>query len=109
MDVDPAAHEKAVAQINSLMDGDSRATDDLKTFTVLKNFRHIKSVLGEIDEALIGAGVDGILMDLGMSSMQVLLLKALCSFLSLITQPMAVALGCGGFSRCVILHHYLGI
>ena len=65
------AHEKAVARINSLVDSDSRGPNVLKTYTFLKNFRHIKLVLGEVDENLVGLGVDGILMDLGMSSMQV--------------------------------------
>ncbi|CAM8961318.1 unnamed protein product [Rhodiola kirilowii] len=65
MDVDPAAHERAQMRIKALLN------DDLKTFTVLKNFRYIKPVLAEIDDAILTAGVDGILMDLGISSMQV--------------------------------------
>ncbi|KAL4603221.1 hypothetical protein ACB092_10G109700 [Castanea dentata] len=72
MDVDPVAYEKARARIDAILNGDScHPTSDLKTHTVLKNFRHIKSVLSEVDEKLLDAGVDGILMDLGMSSMQV--------------------------------------
>ncbi|XP_044477526.1 ribosomal RNA small subunit methyltransferase H-like isoform X1 [Mangifera indica] len=67
MDVDPLAHEKARAHINSLLDAHS----DLKAHIFLKNFRHIKSVLSEVDVNLANSGVDGILMDLGMSSMQV--------------------------------------
>ncbi|CAM8970185.1 unnamed protein product [Rhodiola kirilowii] len=65
MDVDPAAHERAQMRIKALLN------DDLKTFTVLKNFRYIKPVLAEIDDEILTAGVDGILMDLGISSMQV--------------------------------------
>lgn len=72
MDVDPVAHEKARAQIDAILNGDScLPTSDLKTHTVLKNFRCIKSVLNEVDKKLLDTGVDGILMDLGMSSMQV--------------------------------------
>ncbi|EXB60445.1 Ribosomal RNA small subunit methyltransferase H [Morus notabilis] len=71
MDVDPLAREKAAARIDSLTCNDSRGPTELKTYTFLKNFRHIKSVLSEVDENLLDSGVDGILMDLGMSSMQV--------------------------------------
>lgn len=72
MDVDPVAHEKARARIDDILHGDScNPTSDVKTHTILKNFRHIESVLSEVDEKLLDTGVDGILMDLGMSSMQV--------------------------------------
>lgn len=72
MDVDPVAYEKAKARIDAILNGDScHPTSDLKTHTILKNFRHIKSVLSEVDKKLLDTGVDGILMDLGMSSMQV--------------------------------------
>ncbi|OIW14372.1 hypothetical protein TanjilG_15726 [Lupinus angustifolius] len=69
MDVDPVAHKMAQARINSVLpSGDS----SVKVFTMLKNFRHIKSALIETgEEKLVANGVDGILMDLGMSSMQV--------------------------------------
>ncbi|RVW17225.1 hypothetical protein VitviT2T_004611 [Vitis vinifera] len=67
MDVDPIAHEKAQARIRSLC-GDS---SHLKAHTFMRNFKNIKSVLREVDEELLSSGVDGILMDLGMSSMQV--------------------------------------
>ncbi|KAJ0080142.1 hypothetical protein Patl1_24292 [Pistacia atlantica] len=67
MDVDPLAHEKARTHIDSLLDAHS----DLKAHIFLKNFRHIKSVLSKVDENQANSGVDGILMDLGMSSMQV--------------------------------------
>ncbi|XP_062073929.1 uncharacterized protein LOC133778122 [Humulus lupulus] len=71
MDIDPLAREKAVARINALLQSDSGSPTELKTFTFLKNFRYIKSVLSEVGENLLDSGVDGILMDLGMSSMQV--------------------------------------
>lgn len=69
MDVDPSALAKARAHLNSLLHG--QAHPNLKTHTFVKNFRHIKSVLGQIDENRLRSGVDAILMDLGMSSMQV--------------------------------------
>jgi len=72
MDVDPVAHEKARTRIDGILHGDScHPTSDLKSHTILKNFRSIKSVLSEVDEKILDTGVDGILMDLGMSSMQV--------------------------------------
>ncbi|KAI4316240.1 hypothetical protein L6164_024239 [Bauhinia variegata] len=72
MDVDPVAHEKAQAEINTIFHGQcSRPASDLKVYTMLKNFRHIKSALKEVGEERLGAGIDGILMDLGISSMQV--------------------------------------
>lgn len=67
LDVDPAAHEKGRARIEELL----KDSEGLKAYTHLRNFKYIKSVLGGIDEDLLNEGVDGILMDLGMSSMQV--------------------------------------
>lgn len=71
MDVDPVARDLALPRINSVLRGDSES--GVKVFTVLRNFRHIKSVLRETGEENLGAAaaIDGILMDLGMSSMQV--------------------------------------
>ncbi|CAL1362447.1 unnamed protein product [Linum trigynum] len=69
MDVDPEAHAKARAHIDALLLSDSHS--HLKTHTLLKNFRNVKSVIGEVDANLLQSGVDAILMDLGMSSMQV--------------------------------------
>ena len=45
----------------------------LRTYTHVKNFKCIKHVLGGVDESLTvgSSGIDGILIDLGMSSMQV--------------------------------------
>ncbi|XP_022156174.1 uncharacterized protein LOC111023099 [Momordica charantia] len=67
MDVDPIAVDKAEDRISALFSEDS----DLKAYTVLKNFKFTKSLLTEADEKPLDPGVDGILMDLGMSSMQV--------------------------------------
>ncbi|OVA15758.1 Ribosomal RNA small subunit methyltransferase H [Macleaya cordata] len=72
LDVDPVAHEKAKAYIDNVVnDGSGSTASDLKVITLLKNFKDIKSVLAEVDEKFLIDGVDGILMDLGMSSMQV--------------------------------------
>ena len=77
------AYEKARARIDAILNGDScHPTSDLKTHTILKNFRHIKSVLSEVDKKLLDTGVDGILMDLGMSSMQVCV-NCICWFLTI--------------------------
>ncbi|GMH10737.1 hypothetical protein Nepgr_012578 [Nepenthes gracilis] len=72
LDVDPIAHKNARTLINELMLGDSSLrTADLKAYTQVRNFKEIKQVIGEVDNKLLASGVDGILMDLGMSSMQV--------------------------------------
>ncbi|KAK4277100.1 hypothetical protein QN277_015150 [Acacia crassicarpa] len=74
MDVDPIAHEKAQTRINSILHSDSDSScpaSDLKVYHMLKNFRHIKSAISETGKEHLDHGVDGILMDLGMSSMQV--------------------------------------
>ncbi|KAK3000981.1 hypothetical protein RJ639_020942 [Escallonia herrerae] len=72
LDVDPVAHEKARAQINVVLQGCScDLPSSLKVHTLLKNFKDIKPALCEVDEKILVPGVDGILMDLGMSSMQV--------------------------------------
>ncbi|CAN0893435.1 Ribosomal RNA small subunit methyltransferase H [Linum grandiflorum] len=68
MDVDPVAHAKARAHIDSLLHSDSHS--HLKAHTLVTNFKRIKSAIGEADGNLIESGVDAILMDLGMSSMQ---------------------------------------
>ncbi|XP_026663663.2 ribosomal RNA small subunit methyltransferase H isoform X2 [Phoenix dactylifera] len=70
LDVDPVAHDKARARIEDLLNDNPR-DGSLKAYTHVRNFKYIKSVLGGIDENLLEGGVDGILMDLGMSSMQV--------------------------------------
>lgn len=72
LDVDPIAHQKAQSQLKSIIDRDSFDTASaLKVHTFLKNFKDVKSVLGEVADDLLIGGVNGILMDLGMSSMQV--------------------------------------
>ncbi|XP_047161216.1 ribosomal RNA small subunit methyltransferase H-like [Vigna umbellata] len=63
MDVDSVAHDIAQPRLDAVLSG------DVKAFTVLRNFRDVKSVLREFSD--LHMGVDGILMDLGMSSMQV--------------------------------------
>ncbi|KAJ6997897.1 ribosomal RNA small subunit methyltransferase H [Populus alba x Populus x berolinensis] len=70
MDVDPVAHAKARAHIDALLQS---TRSSLKPHLLFKNFKYIKSVVSEIDDdcKLLSSGVDGILMDLGMSSMQV--------------------------------------
>lgn len=69
LDVDPVALEKARARINSVLHNPTFST--LKASTFLENFRYVKSLLCDVDETLLDTGIDGILMDLGMSSMQV--------------------------------------
>lgn len=71
LDVDPLAHEKAQTHINMLLKGSRGTASELQVCMLQKNFKHIKSVLTEVDHKLLIHGVDGILMDLGVSSMQV--------------------------------------
>lgn len=72
LDVDPVAHEMALSRLKGILYKDSYdGTSDLQVHTFLKNFKNIKSVLHEIDGEVSAAGVHGIIMDLGMSSMQV--------------------------------------
>lgn len=71
LDVDPIAHEKAQSRINSLLNSTPGSSFGLKACMLLKNFKDIKQVIRQFDEKLLKSGVDGILMDLGMSSMQV--------------------------------------
>ncbi|XP_076940222.1 uncharacterized protein LOC143609327 [Bidens hawaiensis] len=67
LDCDPVAHGKAKAKIDLLQ----TTNEKLKTHTFLQNFKSVKAALCEADEKLLISGIDGILMDLGMSSMQV--------------------------------------
>ena len=69
LDVDPTALEKARARINSVLHDPNPSS--LKAYTILENFRYVKSLLCDVDETLVETGIDGIRMDLGMSSMQV--------------------------------------
>ncbi|KAL3650990.1 hypothetical protein CASFOL_007393 [Castilleja foliolosa] len=72
LDVDPIAHQIAQARINDVLGKDSGLSKkDLRVHTHLKNFRSVKTVLQDIDVNPLNPGVQGILMDLGMSSMQV--------------------------------------
>ncbi|GFP81584.1 ribosomal rna small subunit methyltransferase h [Phtheirospermum japonicum] len=71
LDVDPIAHQIAQARINDVLEIDSgRSNADLQVHTHLKNFKSIKTLLQDIDDNPLTPGVQGILMDLGMSSMQ---------------------------------------
>ncbi|KAG8058072.1 hypothetical protein GUJ93_ZPchr0002g25346 [Zizania palustris] len=81
MDVDPSAlkigqnHIEAFLVSRADNGGDDQDTlqGALRAYTHVKNFKYIKHVLSGVDEDLIvgSSGVDGILIDLGMSSMQV--------------------------------------
>lgn len=72
MDVDPIAHDIAQARIRGILQQDScDPTSDLQVHTFVQNYKSIQSVIRDIDEKQLDIGVDGILMDLGMSSMQV--------------------------------------
>ncbi|XP_021744464.1 uncharacterized protein LOC110710467 [Chenopodium quinoa] len=72
LDVDPVAHEKAQSRINKMLNSTPACSNtNLKAHMLLRNFKEIKQAIGQIDEKLLLSGVDGILMDLGMSSMQV--------------------------------------
>ncbi|KAL0324055.1 UNVERIFIED_CONTAM: Ribosomal RNA small subunit methyltransferase H [Sesamum calycinum] len=72
LDVDPVAHQIAQAQLNTVLHNDfGQSSAGLQVHTLLKNFKNIKDVLHDIDGKHIANGVQGILMDLGMSSMQV--------------------------------------
>ncbi|XP_056174888.1 uncharacterized protein LOC115665838 [Syzygium oleosum] len=72
LDVDPMAHQMAKTKIDSLLCGDSSSTSsNLRGYFLLRNFRFIKSVVDEVGDELMDSGFDGILMDLGVSSMQV--------------------------------------
>ncbi|GLJ11159.1 hypothetical protein SUGI_0144890 [Cryptomeria japonica] len=71
LDVDPAAHEQAKPKLQAILDEDqSSVSSNLKLNIVCNNFKEIKSVVGQVDKTLLVDGVDGIVMDLGMSSMQ---------------------------------------
>ncbi|KAG0467001.1 hypothetical protein HPP92_018581 [Vanilla planifolia] len=69
LDVDPLALDKSRARIEALLSDGSR--DELRAYTHVRNFKYIKAVLDGIDENLLSEGVDGIFLDLGLSSMQV--------------------------------------
>ena len=82
MDVDPSALEIGCGHIETFLAGREREANGgeedvlqvtLRAYTHVKNFKYIKQVLGSVDESLAvgSSGVDGILIDLGMSSMQV--------------------------------------
>lgn len=65
LDVDPVAHKEATPRLQA-------RPSSLKLHLVRTNFQNIRKAVANIDMKLAREGVDGILMDLGMSSMQVL-------------------------------------
>ncbi|XP_020578759.1 uncharacterized protein LOC110023610 [Phalaenopsis equestris] len=69
MDLDTLAVDKARARIEAVIKDGFR--EKLKAYTHVRNFKYIKTVLGGVDDKLLSEGVDGIFMDLGISSMQV--------------------------------------
>lgn len=72
LDIDPVAHEIAKAHIEDVLHRDScDSTPDLQVFTFVKNYKNVISVLSDIQGKVLSPGINGILMDLGMSSMQV--------------------------------------
>jgi len=73
MDVDPTALEIGRGHIEAFLASRELKGGELCAYTHIKNFKYIKQVLGSVDERLAvgSSGVDGILIDLGMSSMQV--------------------------------------
>lgn len=76
MDVDPVAHEKARARIDEILHAKSCSSAQIpKTHIAVENFVNVRSVLSEVDKNIKVSGIDGILMDLGMSSMQVFYLN----------------------------------
>ncbi|KAG6545612.1 hypothetical protein Mapa_012966 [Marchantia paleacea] len=70
-DVDPVAHAEAEPRLQQVISSRSSPSSDLNLHLIRTNFRNIKTALRELDPKLADGGVDGILMDLGMSSMQV--------------------------------------
>ncbi|KMZ69195.1 Ribosomal RNA small subunit methyltransferase H [Zostera marina] len=82
LDVDPVAFELGRSRIHSVLHTPNSGTNTidrsqlLKVYTHLRNFKHIKSVIStaaleDDDFLLLHKGINGVLMDLGMSSMQV--------------------------------------
>ncbi|XP_028548169.1 uncharacterized protein LOC110113327 isoform X2 [Dendrobium catenatum] len=69
LDVDTLAVDKARTRIEALVSDGCR--EELKVYTHARNFKYIKAVLDGVDENPLSEGVDGIFMDLGISSMQV--------------------------------------
>lgn len=64
LDVDPVAHGEAKPRLQQWV------SSNVQLHLVLTNFRNIKKAVTDVDSKLAGEGVNGILMDLGMSSMQ---------------------------------------
>jgi len=76
LDVDPVAHEEARSRL------EATSTSTLMQLNLVRtNFRNFQKVLRDVDARLAQEGVDGVLMDLGMSSMQVNIAERGFSFL----------------------------
>ncbi|KAF3781913.1 Ribosomal RNA small subunit methyltransferase H [Nymphaea thermarum] len=73
LDIDPMAYKMANVQLDFILnnEGEERKEPALQRYTYLRNFRDIRSIVRQVDANISSDGVDGILMDLGMSSMQV--------------------------------------
>ncbi|KAL3700326.1 hypothetical protein R1sor_018348 [Riccia sorocarpa] len=71
LDVDPKAHAEAQPRLQSLVTARSPSSSSVKLHFIRTNFRNIKTALRDLNPELLYGGVHGILMDLGMSSMQV--------------------------------------
>ena len=65
LDVDPKAHYLASLKLQNAIEEETGP----ELHVIATNFKHLKSTLHQL--GLAEQGVDGILMDLGMSSMQV--------------------------------------
>ncbi|KAL2651618.1 hypothetical protein R1flu_019746 [Riccia fluitans] len=71
LDVDPTAHAEAQPRLQQMVKALSFSSSSPKLHFIRTNFRNIKTALRDLSPDLLDRGVDGILMDLGMSSMQV--------------------------------------
>ncbi|KAJ7521164.1 hypothetical protein O6H91_19G040800 [Diphasiastrum complanatum] len=72
-DVDPLIHSEARSRIQVALDYANQSSATLKNLQLHllhTNFKYIKNVLKRVDNDLALTGVNGILMDLGVSSMQ---------------------------------------
>lgn len=73
------------------MHASSTAASRLNLQLIRTNFRNIKSVLKEVDGQLPLKGVNGVLLDLGMSSMQVLVVKPYHFCLGMLSHKLFIA------------------
>lgn len=84
LDVDPRAHAEARQKIDKLVPGGNRDSQSLSLHLVKSNFEDVHAVLKSLDGDAAKEGIDGMLLDLGVSSMQVrqfrLILKQVTKF-----------------------------